>query len=99
MLAGNTQTGAVGIKERGTVIIGGGSLMAQATERVHLGGEMTIGWSEKASLGGSYVSAQLGANVRLREAARWTLRLSTGWFESSPRVGVQAGLSFDLNGR
>ena len=99
VLAGNTQTGAVGIKERGTVIIGGGSLIARATERVHLGGEMTIGWSEKASLGGSYVSMQLGANVRLREGCSLDLGLSTGWFEASPRVGGQAGLSFDLNAR
>ncbi len=99
VLAGNTQTGAVGIKERGTVIIGGGSLVAQATQRVHLGGEMTIGWSEKASLGGSYVSAQLGGNVVLQEGCTLDLALSTGWFDVSPRVGVQAGLSIDLNGR
>ena len=60
---------------------------------------MTIGWSEKASLGGLYVSAQLGANVRLRESCSLDLGLSTGWFEASPRVGGQAGLSFDLNAR
>ena len=99
VLAGNTQNGAVGIKERGTVITGGGSLTAQATQRVQLGGEITLGWSEKAVLGGSCVIAQAGANVRLGQGCTLDLGLSTGWFDPSPRVGVQAGLSIDLNGR
>lgn len=97
VLAGNTSSGAVGIKERGTVITGGGSLVAQATPRVQLGAEVAIAWSRKASLGGSSVGAQVGGNVRLGDGCTLDLGLSTGWFDASPRVGVQVGLSIDLD--
>lgn len=97
VLAGNTLSGAVGIKERGTVVTGGGSLVTQATPRVQLGAEVAIAWSEKATLGGLSVGAQVGGNVRLREGCTLDVGLSTGWLDASPRVGVQVGLSIDLD--
>ena len=95
VLAGNTQTGAAGIKERGTVITGGASLVRQFGTFGLLGGEVTFAWSEKATLAGSLVGTQVGGNVRLRDG--WTLDLSvgTGWFDASPRLSAQVGLSID----
>lgn len=98
VLAGNTQTGVVGIRERGTVVNGGGSLVALAGRFV-LGGEFTAAWSQKAVLGNSFASAQIGGNVRLTDGCTLDLGLGTGWFDTSPRWSVQLGLSADLGSR
>ena len=97
VLAGNTQTGAVGITERGTVITAGGSLVGALGERVQLGGELTMAWSQRATLGGSYVGWQAGANVTLREGMTLDASVLGGWLDASPRAGFQLGLSIDLN--
>jgi hypothetical protein len=99
VLAGNTLTGAVGIKERGTIITGGGSLVAQAAPRVQLGAEVTMAWSQKATLSGSSVGVQFGGNIAVGQRATLDVGVGTGWTDASPNVGFQAGLSFDLNQR
>lgn len=99
VLAGNTQTGAVGIKERGTIVTGGGSLVTQASPRVLLGGEVAVAWSQRATIGGSYVGVQVGGNVAVGDGVTLDVGVSTGWFDASPTGGVQVGLSFDLNRR
>ncbi len=96
VLAGNTQTGAAGIRQRGTVLTTGVSLVTPLTAAVQVGGELTMAWSQKASLGGSAVGWQLGTNVTVREGVTIDASVLGGWFDASPRVGVQIGLSADL---
>lgn len=99
VLAGNTQTGAIGFKERGTVLVGGGSLVAAVSDTVQLGGEVVAAWSEKAVLGGKSVVAQIGGNVVLRPGLTMDLGVGTGWLDATPQIALQAGVSIDLAGR
>ncbi len=96
VLAGNTQTGAVGIRERGPVLTGGASLVCPLGARVQAGGELTMAWSQKATLGGSAVGWQLGTNIAVREGATLDASVLGGWLDASPRFGVQLGMSIDL---
>jgi hypothetical protein len=68
VLAGNTQTGVVGIRERGAVLTGGTSLVAAVSEGLHLGGELAFAWSHKATVSGSLVTWQGGGNLTVRRA-------------------------------
>jgi len=97
VLAGNTQSGVVGIKERGTVVTAGGSLVGSLSARVQLGGELTMAWSEKAAVGGSYGGWQIGMNVMVRDGMTVDASVLGGWFDVSPRGGFQVGTTFDLN--
>lgn len=96
VLAGNTQTGVVGIRERGAVLTGGSSLVAAVSDRVQLGGEFTFAWSPKATLAGSLVAWQTGGNFVVRKGMTLDLALSGGWHDASPRIGLQVGTSIDL---
>lgn len=96
LLAGNTQTGAVGIRERGTVLTTGASVVTPLTPAVQVGGELTMAWSQKASLGGSAVGWQIGTNITVRQGVTVDASVLGGWFDASPRVGLQIGMSADL---
>lgn len=96
LLAGNTQTGAVGIRERGTVLTTGASVVSLVAAAVQVGGELTMAWSQEASLGGSAIGWQLGTNITVRQGVTIDASVLGGWFDASPRVGVQIGMSADL---
>jgi hypothetical protein len=96
LLAGNTQTGAVGIRERGTVLTTGASVVTPLTAAVQVGGELTMAWSQKATLGGSAVGWQIGTNIAVRQGVTVDASVLGGWFDASPRLGVQVGMSADL---
>lgn len=96
VLAGNTLTGAVGIRERGTVLTGGASIVAPLGRRVQAGGELTLAWSQKASLGGSAIGWQIGTNIGVGQGRSIDASVLGGWFDASPRAGFQIGLSVDL---
>ena len=97
ILAGNTQMGAVGIKERGPIVTGGTSVVVGVSSRVTLGAESMVFYSRKATLGGSYVGWQIGANVKMKEGTTLDAGILSGWFDGSPRLGVQVGASIDLS--
>jgi hypothetical protein len=96
VLAGNAQTGALGIRERGTIVAAGGSLVASAGRSVQIGGELMAAWSQKAAVGGTYVVTQWGGNIRVSDGCTIAVGISTGWFDAAPRLGVQVGASLDL---
>jgi hypothetical protein len=96
LLAGNTQTGAVGIRERGTVLTTGASVVTPLTAAVQVGGELTMAWSQKATLGGSAIGWQIGTNIAVRQGVTVDASVLGGWFDASPRVGFQVGMSADL---
>lgn len=96
VLAGNTQSGAVGIRERGSVLTAGASIVTPLTARAQVGGELTLAWSQKASLGGSAIGWQFGTNITVRDGVTLDAGVLGGWFDASPRFGVQVGMSADL---
>lgn len=96
LLAGNTQAGAVGIKERGTVLTAGSALLRRIGGRALVGAEVTMAWSQKASLGGSFVGWQVGTSVALRDNLTLDVGVLGGWFDASPRGAFQVGTSIDV---
>lgn len=96
VLAGNTQTGIVGIRERGAVLTGGTSLVSTVSDRLQLGGELAFAWSHKATVAGSLVTWQAGGNLFVRDGMTLDVAVSGGWRDASPRLGLQVGTSIDL---
>lgn len=96
VLAGNAQTGAVGIRERGPVLTGGGSAVAAVSASVALGAEVTLAWSHRATLGRSYAGLQVGGNIAAAERLSLDFGIQIGWLEASPRWGLQVGTSIDF---
>lgn len=99
VLAGNTQTGALGIRERGTVLTAGTSLVATVSRRVLLGAEMVGAWAERSTVGGSFVGWQLGGNVLLRRGLTLDWGAIGGHSEASPALALQVGCSIALTGQ
>lgn len=96
VLAGNTQTGALGIKQRGGVLTSGISVVGRLTRVVQAGAELTLAWSQKTSLAGSAAGWQVGTNIAVRNGATIDASVLGGWFDASPRWGFQLGMSVDL---
>lgn len=96
VLAGNTQTGLIGFRERGTVMTGGASLVRQMTRTWQLGGEVTVAWSHKVTVRESALGWQIGSVLLLRDGLTLDLGIVGGASSASPRLGVQVGTSIDL---
>ena len=96
LFSGNETTGAVGIKARGTVFTGGGSLVKQFTPRLQLGMELTGAMARDLQLGQGQMRTTLGGNYQLQEKVSFDFGIVGGKYEASPRVGVQVGLSVDF---
>src|ERR1041385_1201595 len=65
--AGNTLTGAVGIKTRGTIFTGGSSLTHQFTKKFDLGVEVYGGYTANLALGRGELQEQIGGNYEVRK--------------------------------
>jgi hypothetical protein len=88
LFSGNETTGVVGIKSRGTVFTGGGSLVKQLTPKLQLGFEVT---------GATTTNLQLGkGNYQFRNNASFDFGVLAGKYAASPRVGIQLGVSVDF---
>jgi hypothetical protein len=70
LFAGNTATGAIGIKPRGTVLTGGTSLVRGFTPRLQLGVEVTGAITRAFALGRRQLQMLLGGNYEERPDAR-----------------------------
>ncbi len=96
IFSGNTVSGALGIRTRGTVLTGGASLVRQFNARLHLGAEVTGARTGKPDLGVDQFQFQVGGNYTLRDNLSLDFGVVTGISTASPRVGVQFGFSFDF---
>ena len=94
--AGNTLTGAIGIKTRGTIFTGGTSLVRQFTPKLDLGVEVTGGFSGNLQLGRGQISEQLGGNYEIRKNLTVDFGAIAGQAVGSPRWGYQLGFSKDF---
>ena len=96
VLAGNTQVGALGIQQRGTILSAGSSLVAALHPRVLLGAEVVSAWSQHDTLGGSFVGWQVGGNVLMRPGVTLDWGAIGGRSDASPALALQAGCSIAL---
>lgn len=96
LFSGNETTGALGIKSRGTVLTGGGSLVRQFTPRLQLGFELTGAMSKDLELGKRQLQTLIGGNYQLSKNVSFDFAALGGKYAASPRVGVQLGFSVDF---
>ncbi len=96
LLSGNETTGLLGIKSRGTVFTGGGSLVRQFNSKLQLGVELVGATSRNLELSKGQMQGQLGGNYQFRRNASFDFGVIAGKYAASPRVGMQVGLSIDF---
>jgi hypothetical protein len=96
LFSGNETTGVIGIKTRGTVFTGGGSLVKQFTPKLQLGMEVTGAITKQFALGKGHLRTLAGGNYQFNPKASFDFGIVAGKFAASPRFGVQLGLSIDF---
>jgi hypothetical protein len=95
LFSGNTTTGVIGIKTRGTVVTAGGSLVRQFSPKLQLGMELTGGFAKNFHLGKGQLQAMVGGNYQFKNNASFDFGV-VGGKAASPRVGIQLGISIDF---
>ena len=96
LFSGNTTTGVIGIKSRGTVFTGGGSLVKQFTPKLDLGIELTGALTKNLQLGKGQLQTLFGGNYLFKKNMSFDFGIVAGKYAASPRAGVQLGLSVDF---
>jgi hypothetical protein len=96
LFSGNTTTGVIGIKSRGTVFTGGGSLVKQFTPKLDLGVELTGALTKNLQLGKGQLQTLVGGNYLFRRNMSFDFGVVAGKYAASPRAGIQVGLSVDF---
>jgi hypothetical protein len=94
--AGNTATGVVGIRTRGTIFTGGASLVRQFTPKLDLGAEIYGGYTTNFNLGRGELQEQIGGNYEVRKKLALDFGVVTGQAVGSPHFGFQMGFSKDF---
>jgi hypothetical protein len=96
LFSGNQTTGVIGIKSRGLVFTGGGSLTKQFTPKLNIGAEVTGALSRNLDLSKGQLQVLVGGNYTLSSKMTLDFAFITGRYAASPRVGVQLGVSIDF---
>lgn len=94
LFAGNETSGALGIRTRGTVFTGGGSVVREINARLDLGVELVGAVTRNFDLGKGQLQAMVGGNYSLTEKITFDFGILAGR-GASPRAGVQLGISTD----
>ena len=93
VFAGNTSTGEVGIKTRGTVFGGSASIVKQFTPKLDLGFEVVAAGTGTA--GNSQLQTQFGGNYQMTPRMSLDFGVIAGKY-NSPRLGLLLGVSIDF---
>lgn len=96
LFSGNETTGALGIKSRGTVLTGGGSIVWQFAPKLQLGIELTGATSKDLGLGKRQLQTLIGGNYQVSQKVSFDFAVLGGKYAASPRAGVQLGFSVDF---
>jgi hypothetical protein len=96
LFSGNETTGALGIKSRGSVLTGGGSLVKQFTPKLQLGLELTGATASNLDLGKGQLQTLVGGNYQFKNNMSFDFGLVAGKYVASPRAGIQLGVSIDF---
>jgi hypothetical protein len=95
--AGNTLTGVIGVRTRGTIYTGGLSVVRAFTPKLQLGAELTGALTSNFLLAnGGQLQTQIGGNYELRKDFTLDFGLTNGFYATSPRVGAQLGFSINF---
>lgn len=95
LFAGNNTTGDIGIKSRGTVFVGGASVVKQFTPKLDLGAEVTGALTRAFKLDEGQVQTQIGGNYAINKKMTFDVGVVAGKFNTA-RLGLQLGLSIDF---
>jgi len=95
LFSGNETTGVLGIKTRGTVFTGGGSVVRQFNTKLDLGVEFVGAASRNSGLSKSQLQTMVGGNYALKNNLTFDFGVVAGKNAASPRFGVQLGVSID----
>jgi hypothetical protein len=93
--SGNETTGVLGIKSRGTVFTGGGSVVREIGPKLELGVELVGAITRSFNLGKSQLQTMVGGNYSFRDNMTFDFGIVAGKHAASPRVGIQLGISMD----
>ncbi len=97
VFSGNTLTGLVGLRAKGLVYTGSGSITRDVSARLLLGIELTGSAAKQGTaLGKSTLQTQFGGKFALRESFSVDFGVLAGWFSRAPRTGLQIGFSKDF---
>jgi len=95
LIAGNDTTGDIGIRGRGTVFIGGGSLVKQFNPKWDFGVELTGAVGGNLQLSQGQLQFLVGGNYQMTKQVSLDFGIVGGKF-NSPRAGLQLGVSIDF---
>jgi len=95
LFSGNETTGVLGIKARGTVFTGGGSIVKKLSPKLQLGIELTGALESNFQLGKGQLQTLFGGNYQLRNNLSFDFGVVGGKYAASPRAGIQLGISID----
>jgi hypothetical protein len=96
LFAGNTATGAIGIKTRGRVYTGGVSVVRKFRDNLQLGAEVTGAMTNNFQLSAGQLQAQVGGNYTVTKRVSLDFGVIAGRYPASPRLGAQLGISVDF---
>lgn len=96
LFSGNSATGVIGIKSRGTVFTAGGSLVRQFSPKLQLGVELTGAMTSEFQLGKGQLQTLVGGNYLVKDNLSFDFAILGGKYAASPRAGVQLGISVDF---
>ena len=95
LFAGSTATGDVGIKTRGRVFVGAGSVIKQFSPKWSLGAELTGAVSNSLTLSQGQLQTSVGGSYQVNPKMSFDFALIAGKYDS-PRVGALVGISVDF---
>jgi len=97
VFSGNTLTGVVGLRAKGLVYIGSGSITKDVHPRLLLGAEINGSAARQGTvLGKALMQTQVGGKFTVQEGLTIDFGVMAGWFSGAPKTGLQIGFSKDF---
>jgi hypothetical protein len=97
VFSGNTLTGVIGLRAKGFVYIGGGSITRDVHPRLLLGIEINgSGAAQGTALGKNTLQSQVGGKFTISDGFTLDFGILKGWLSGTPRSALQLGISKDF---
>jgi len=96
VFSGNTLTGVIGLRAKGLVYLGGGSITKEVLPRLLLGAEVNGSAAADSALGKANLQTQVAGQFTIKEGFALDFGLVRGWFSGAPKWQVQLGFSKDF---
>ena len=96
VFARNESAGFAGVRTRGQVFTGNGSLVRDFTPRLRLGAELFGAVTNNFELNRGRLMGQVGGGCVVTPKLEFTFGVLGGRFPASPRAGVHVGFAYDF---